>query len=301
TLDYSQKEGSGVVSQSAAEMLIATATDSGDGLYADEYEPGRYVYKGGNPNNYITFNNESWRILSVENDGTLKIMKSKSIGDIPFDSRGNRDSTSNGAGGTYCAQDSYSCNAWGISDNFVNDEYSGTVLKDAELNTYLNVSYYNGLTADAKAQIQTHVWNVGPVQYYDMDLQAMINGEKSQTWNGNIALMSISDYYKANSNTSQCGNNKLESQNSNGELCKSTNYMFTMIATAANNYVFTITPSTSSVHSPWDVNGDAGSASGDWYRFTYYDNIGVLPTLYLKSNISLDGEGTSDDPYIIVS
>ena len=61
-------------------MLIATATDSGDGLYADEYEPGRYVYKGANPNNYITFNNEPWRIISVESDGTLKLIKKGSIG-----------------------------------------------------------------------------------------------------------------------------------------------------------------------------------------------------------------------------
>ncbi len=31
---------------------------SGDGLYADEYEDGKYTYKGANPNNYVTFNNE---------------------------------------------------------------------------------------------------------------------------------------------------------------------------------------------------------------------------------------------------
>ena len=31
---------------------------SGDGLYEDEYEDGSYFYKGGNPNNYVTFNNE---------------------------------------------------------------------------------------------------------------------------------------------------------------------------------------------------------------------------------------------------
>ena len=36
---------------------------SGDGLYKDTYETGRYVYKGANPNNYITFNNELWRII----------------------------------------------------------------------------------------------------------------------------------------------------------------------------------------------------------------------------------------------
>ena len=27
---------------------------SGDGLYEDEYEEGRHVYKGANPNNYVS-------------------------------------------------------------------------------------------------------------------------------------------------------------------------------------------------------------------------------------------------------
>ena len=31
---------------------------SGDGLYADEYESGRYIYRGQDPDNYITFNGE---------------------------------------------------------------------------------------------------------------------------------------------------------------------------------------------------------------------------------------------------
>ena len=60
---------------------------SGDGLYADEYEEGKYTYKGANPNNYVTFNNEKagWRIVSINSDGTIKIMKDDSIGDIAWD------------------------------------------------------------------------------------------------------------------------------------------------------------------------------------------------------------------------
>ena len=56
---------------------------SGDGLYKDPYED-RYIYKGKNPNNYITFNGENagWRIISFEPDGTTKIMKINSIGTL---------------------------------------------------------------------------------------------------------------------------------------------------------------------------------------------------------------------------
>ena len=86
---------------------------SGDGLYEDEYEEGKYTYKGANPNNYVTFNNEiaGWRIISINSDGTIKIMRDASIG--------NR------------AWDSSSSNNWN---------------RPATLNTYLNGTYYNNLT-----------------------------------------------------------------------------------------------------------------------------------------------------------
>ena len=61
-------------------------TTSGDGLYKDTYEEGRYIYKGANVNNYITFNNEVWRIVSIEPDKTIKIMRDASIGDRAWDS-----------------------------------------------------------------------------------------------------------------------------------------------------------------------------------------------------------------------
>ena len=306
-LDYAQKSGGSVPSGPlAAEILKENITTSGDGLYADNTEEGRYVYKGANPNNYITFNDESWRILAVESDGTLKIMRSNSIGDIPYDSKGYRDSGSNGAGGTYCAKDDSGCNAWAISDNFILNktfEYEGTVLKDAELNTYLNDknnsnSYYNKLNNSSKDLIHEHSWNIGPVEYSDADMPSMISQEKKYTWTGNIALMNASDYYKANSNISQCGDDNVAREHYSDQLCKATNYMTTMIGTATNQKVFSLTPSTSSVHTPWIINRDYG-ASGDWYGFVSYTDIGVLPTLYLKSNITLSGNGTSDNPYAI--
>ena len=55
----------------AGEQIIENA-----GLTQDSYEC-RYFFKGKNVNNYITFNNETagWRIMSVECDGTIKIVR----------------------------------------------------------------------------------------------------------------------------------------------------------------------------------------------------------------------------------
>ena len=51
-------------------------TTEEDGLYIDIYEEGKCIYKGTNPNNYITFNDELWRIVSIESDNSIKIIKS---------------------------------------------------------------------------------------------------------------------------------------------------------------------------------------------------------------------------------
>ena len=59
---------------------------------------GDYRYYGANPNNYITFNGETWRIIGAFNnvdDGTgkketrLKIIRDESIGDYSWDSSSN--------------------------------------------------------------------------------------------------------------------------------------------------------------------------------------------------------------------
>ena len=139
---------------------------SGDGLYEDSTRAGRYVYKGADPDNYIEFNDELWRIVAKEADGTYKIVRNELLSEeMPFDTRGYRDEGSNGAGGTYCANSAYGCNAWAANANlvgspaeFTNTTQTGTVLLDSSLNTYLNGEYYNSLSPTAQSQIVSHEW-----------------------------------------------------------------------------------------------------------------------------------------------
>ena len=88
TLEYSQAPNGyePPVTGMTTDDLKALAVTEGDGLYADEYESGRYFYKGANPNNYITFNNETWRILSVEADGRIKIVRDELLPKRNWDS-----------------------------------------------------------------------------------------------------------------------------------------------------------------------------------------------------------------------
>ena len=146
---------------------------SGDGLYADEYEEGKYTYKGANPNNYVTFNDEKagWRIISINSDGTIKIMKEAIIGDIAWDK----------SGGVLGSND------WN---------------RPADLNTYLNGDYYNSLISTAQSQIVDGTYYVGDITYDNNDMQEQINDEKTVISKVKVALPTLSEYIRACSNTS---------------------------------------------------------------------------------------------------
>lgn len=283
--------GKGNISkEKAAQILKKTVVTSGDGLYEDAYEKGRYVYKGANPDNYITFNNETWRIISVETDGTLKIIRNESLGKKRFDGKASRVTG-------YCSLEmapSFGCNAWMASSMFVNKTYSGAVEQDAWLNTYLNTTYYNSLLIESKAQIINHIFSVGPVISDNSDLASQITLENSLTWTGNIALASVSDYLKANNNGEQCGT--LANNNTNYNTCKTTNWMF-------NNFAYWfVSPLADSTGKEWYIYSD-GKIKNDIVHGTPMTNEDYdgLPVLYLKSDLSLTGAGTEKDLYKIVS
>ena len=166
-----------------------TIVTVGDGLYKDEYED-RYFYRGKNPNNYITFNNETWRIVSIESDGTIKIIRNESIGDRVWDSSN--------------------------SNNWV---------RPSSLNTYLNGTYLTStLNSAAQSQIVAKDWSIGPVTWANNDLKGQINDENSQKWNGKVALITMSEYIRSNNNQSNC-KTLLQNQN-NPSDCTNTTWMF---------------------------------------------------------------------------
>ncbi len=172
------------------EDLKDLVVTEGDGLYQDEYESGRYFYKGANPNNYITFNNETWRILSVEADGRIKIVRNEVLSNRSFDF------------------DLENSNVWETSD----------------MKTYLNGEYLESITAN-KDKIVPSTWSIGGLTYDNDDLAGQIadeNGTQSQT--ASVGLITVSEYLRANTNTELCGN--LSLNNSNYSTCKTTNWLF---------------------------------------------------------------------------
>ena len=230
--------------------------NSGDGLYADEYEDGKYTYKGANPNNYVTFNNEEagWRIISINSDGTIKIMRDASIGDI----------------------------AWDISD-------SNNWNRPATLNTYLNGDYYNSLSSTAQSQIVEATYYAGAVTYDNNDIQDQISDEKVRTSKVKVALPTLSEYLRANSNKEQCGTFSLN--NANYSTCRNSDWMY-----YSSDYWWTLSPRSDDSYTLFDVNSN-GNVSISNANNTY---ASVRPALTLSSKVQITGgTGTASDPYIL--
>ena len=228
---------------------------------------------------------------------------------IAFDTIGYRSYENN----TYCTslQDNLSCGVYGkVSGTYQSPDgrLSGTVTEDSSIADYLNGEYYNGLTPIARAQIQQHVYYIGPVEYYDQtgndSISKNIAGEKMNTWTGNIGLVNVSDVLKASTNPACTSVTDQYDQLSDS-----------MISTCNSNYLVDLPDQTAY----WTIN-NAVWESDDYSYFVWYaaqyggvaglfgndardDNVGgARPVLYLRSNIQFtSGNGTKSQPFQIVA
>ena len=311
TLDYSQApEGyvppapSGIIGGQDVELV-----ESGDGLYEDSYEAGRLIYRGQNPDNYITFNGETWRIIAKETDGTYKIIRNDILAKRAFDEANHRTTKKN----SYCDNPRYGCGVYAAVDGTFSSpsgSQSGTVTEDSSIKIYLNDDYYvNNINATAKGQMTSHTFNIGAVECLDQSgaeadsIEKNIAGEKMYQWTGNVGLANVSDILKASTNP----------------LCKSVtdNYGKLMqdspVITCDSIYLFEIPDMTGY----WAINASSsesgGNSSGTWgavrgsglvglaNAFAYTSSpLAPRPVVFLKSSTTLSGSGTSEDPFTIV-
>ena len=228
------------------------------GLKKDLYED-RYFFTGATPNNYITFNNELWRIVSIESDGTIKIIRNESIGNMAWD-------TSN-------------------SNNWA---------RPASLNTYLNETYYNELNTTDKSKIVSKEWNIGGVTNDNNDIANQINDENSSKWNGKVGLSIVSEYIRTTSGMYNCTTLKLFQDNYN--ICKNTTWMLNSnVGSWWTLTPYTIEPT--GIDFVFLANTSGIFSSGMWG--VRDESFGVRPSVYLSSEITLSGSGTISDPYII--
>ncbi len=243
-------------------------------LVLDETIDNNLRYVGANPNNYVTFNNELWRIVGVMNhiidgngkqESVLKLVRNESIGDYVLDA-------------------DRRTKHWSISS-----------LKDV-----LNTTYYNGLTIESQSMIKEALWNMGvrtgggdgndlPRTFYEKERGNVVFTGSSVTWNGKIALLYPSDYGFAvggtDTNRTACLNKTFVDWRYS--TCHTNNWLYTnkmRFLTLRNSQDFVYTYHIHSTGGLWFGQGNVAYP-------TY-------PAFYLKNNIQIiSGNGTIENPF----
>ena len=227
-----------------------------------------YRYRGASPKNYVTFNNEVWRILGVfpTDDGTgnienrIKIVRNDSIGTKYWDTSGS--------------------NKWSVSSlgRELNSSYINTLNTNHAYDMIDNVKYYlggytnNTLTLNNMYSYERKISGSGTYYY----------SSNPNSWVGKIALMYASDYGYAAGDA--CTGN-LSGYSSS--TCTSNNWLYN-----SNNEWLLAHVANGSGNSFLTYNGGVsiGSVSGNLRA--------VRPSLYLNSNVMIEsGDGTSSNPY----
>ena len=298
----------------ATEYITNLLEYDGEGLKIDNTSDQNIRYYGSDPNNYVSFNNELWRIIGVFGNN-VKLVRSESLGSLSWDSS---DSTTNNGNGI---------NQWGESTY-----EDGSLYEGADLQVYLNKMYYGGDTTvtcyssynnqtitcptgtieeTSKSLIDNHIWNTGATEYnmrtdtlafYQAE-RGSVNGKicssgkmcndtvtRTTTWTGYIGLPYGTDWAYASSE-SVCETNMQTKDDSNVYICKNNNWM------QRNTWAWYLSPvgNLSYAFNAWSVS-DGGGAGSNSAASSY----AVAPSIYLKSNVLIEsGNGTSTDPYTL--
>ena len=286
----------------AVEYITNLLEYDGEGLKIDNTSDQNIRYYGSNPDNYVSFNNELWRIIGVFGDN-VKLVRSESLGSL----------------------------SWDTSESSVNGGYGVNEWSQADLQVYLNKMYYGGTTVTcyggsnntttcptnklddaSKTLIDNHLWNTGAIEWSKItntlafykdergnETGKICNGgascndtvERTTEWPGYIGLPYATDYAYA-SGESICETNMVKQDSNNVYICKNDNWMF-----KPNTWYWTISPYAFSGHSRyvWGVVSD-GRVNG----YLAAGGGAVFPAIYLKSNVIIEsGNGTSSDSYIL--
>ena len=309
---------SDIKSEAIINKLNISVVTSGNGLYKDTVTNGRYYYRGSSVNNYITFNSETWRIISIESNGTLKIVRNTQLSKLyAWDDRGNRDSSTS----TYCTDTTYGCNAWAATKNLIgapneftqyspngntsdSTNYTGTVTQDSTMATYLNETYYDSLSSNDKTKVVKGVFNVSTsgsatdTETLEIDAQQ----EKQYQWKGYIALYTITELLRASTSTG-CTSLKTGYNSANSSTCKSNNWLWPT-SWGSVSTAWTLSPYVGTDRDlVWVLysSGYVSNHNARGYRGPDAEGNDVRPVLHLSSDITLSGTGTSSDPYVITN
>ena len=270
-------------------IISLSGTTQGTGQIVDE---NGYRYEGKNPNNYVLFNGELWRIIGVFDSTThgvsgnlTKIIRDESIGSYAWH-KSNTNDWSKASLNTIL--NTYYYNSQNGTGQTACYFYSNTVPGNCDFR-------YTGLDATARSMIQQVTWHLGGYSsqrataeaFYGYERGTTVYSGRPTTATGYIGLMYPSDYGYSVLSSSCARTTNLGSYSKS--TCGGQSWLL------KDGYEWTMTPRSSFSNRVFYVN---------YYAYLYYNlaNLGfaVRPTAYLKSSVYIiSGDGSEANPYVI--
>ena len=271
-------------------IIGLSGSEQGTGQVVNE---NGYRYEGKDPNNYIWFNNELWRIIGVFDSAShgqagqnlVKIIRNDSIGGLTWHKSNTNDWTAaslmnllngaylnseNGTGGEYCY--GYSTSVPG------NCDYTETGINDTYRSMIENVTWYLGGYSSTSETTEA---------FYDYERGDAVYSGRPTSTTGYIGLMYPSDYGYSVLSSSCARTRNLGSYNN--ATCAGQSWLY------GQGSEWTITPNSSRSDFVFRVD-----ISGYLSINRASSGFAARPVLYLDSSVYvIDGTGTQSNPYII--
>ncbi len=277
-----------------------------------------YRYIGADPNNYVSFNDELWRIIGVftVDDGTgnkeqrLKLIRDESIGSYSYDNK---------TSGIGSSTSSYGSNEWQDArlNYLLNPDHESELIGGSLYWNSNSGTCYNGfndateacnftttgLQESAKDMIGDALWYLGGSNsdgsltvssFYEKERGIEVYSGRSTSWVGKVGLIYPSDYGYATSGgitttRESCLNIDLYNWSSYSD-CYQNDWLY-----AASQFQWTLTPRSEYTGNILSIRND-GSMSG----YSVYRSHLIRPVVFLNSNIMIaSGNGSSSQPYIL--
>ena len=247
-----------------------------------------YRYEGKNPNNYVLFNDELWRVIGVfsmtteagNTENLVKLIRNETLDGLAW----HRSNTNDWSAATLQTQ---------LNNGYLNA--TDTTCNFNSSNTKTCYFSETGLNSASRGMIESVVWNLGGTSSTSATADSFYTAERGTTvyngrptrWTGKVGLMYPSDYGYAVLASSCARTTNLGDYDSTA--CTGNNWLKT------GSYQWTLTPRSSSSNHVFSVYG-YGYSSFD----NAYNGYGARPSIYLKSSIAMmGGSGTYSDPYLI--
>ena len=273
-------------------IISLTDTTQGTGKVVNE---NGYRYEGKNPNNYIWFNNEYWRIIGVFDSAShgvsgkklVKIIRNDVLGALVWHVIGINDWTTSSLnsilnGAYYNATDGTSSGYCYINTDreaiSANCDYTKKGIQSGYRGMIANVTWHLGGYSNDETTAEA---------FYGYERGTTVYSGRPTSTTGYIGLMYPSDYGYSVLSSSCARTTNLDSYNS--ATCAGQSWLY------GKGLEWTLTPRSSHSDDVFCL-----LYSGTLYDGMAYSGYGFRPVLYLDSSVFLyDGDGSLENPYII--